>query len=509
MKDGFINAINEGYQKFEGPSILAGAGMIEGEAQPEAEVRIPLKTLNRHGLIAGATGTGKTVSLQVLAEQFSLQGIPVVLMDMKGDLSGLAAPGTSNKHIVKRHSFLPEEYAPKGFPLELLSLSGQKGTQLRATATEFGPVLMSKILGLNDTQQSILSVVFKYCDDHDLPLIDLSDLKKTLQFAINEGKEDLAREYGRLHTSSVNTILRKILELEQQGAEKFFGELSFDVQDLLRKDSDGLGTISVIRLNDIQDKPKLFSTFVLSLLAEIYETFPEIGDQDRPKLVLFIDEAHLFFKEASQALRDQIESIIKLIRSKGVGIFFCTQNPDDIPEEVLGQLGLKIQHALRAFTAKDRKAIKRASENFPLSNFYKTDELLTQLGIGEALVTALNEKGIPTPLVATLMRPPKSRMGILSDLELNGVMSMSSIKPKYDQAIDRESAFEILNQKLNRAKESGPQTIQRQPGRAKSETNTGIEILDELSKNTMVRQMGRTIGRELVRGLFGVLGMKR
>jgi DNA helicase HerA-like ATPase len=281
------------------------------------------------------------------------------------------------------------------------------------------------------------------------------------------------------------------------------------VQDLLRKDSDGLGTISVIRLNDIQDKPKLFSTFVLSLLAEIYETFPEIGDQDRPKLVLFIDEAHLFFKEASQALRDQIESIIKLIRSKGVGIFFCTQNPDDIPEEVLGQLGLKIQHALRAFTAKDRKAIKRASENFPLSNFYKTDELLTQLGIGEALVTALNEKGIPTPLVATLMRPPKSRMGILSDLELNGVMSMSSIKPKYDQAIDRESAFEILSEKLNRAKETRPQTIQRTEGKSTSETNTGIEILEELSKNTMVRQMGRTIGRELVRGLFGVLGMKK
>ena len=509
MKDDFIKTINEGYQKFEGPSVLIGAGMLNGDAMAHAEVRIPLKTLNRHGLIAGATGTGKTVSLQVLAEQFSLQGIPVVLMDMKGDLSGLAAEGASNKHVVKRHSFLSEEYEPMGFPLELLSLTGQKGTQLRATATEFGPVLMSKILGLNDTQQGILSVVYKYCDDHDLPLIDLSDLKKILQFAINEGKDDFEQEYGRLHSSSVNTILRKILELEQQGAEKFFGELSFDVQDLVRTNKDGVGIISVIQLNDLQDKPKLFSTFVLSLLAEIYETFPEIGDQDRPKLVLFIDEAHLFFKEASPALRDQIESIIKLIRSKGVGIFFCTQNPDDLPEEVLSQLGLKVQHALRAFTAKDRKAIKRASENFPISEFYKTDELLTHLGIGEALVTALNEKGIPTPLVATLMRPPKSRMGVLSDLELNGVMSMSQLKQKYEQAIDRESAFEILSKKLNRAKEAAPQSVQRPTSRTTSEPNTGIEILEELSKNTMVRQMGRTIGRELVRGLFGVLGMKK
>lgn len=522
MQEKFLSEMAAEYHQFEGDYVTLGAGMLEGEAQQNAEVRIPLKTLNRHGLIAGATGTGKTVSLQVLAEQFSLKGIPVVLMDLKGDLSGLAAEGTNNKHIVKRHSFLTEEWTAGRFALELLSLSDEPGVRLKATVTEFGPILMAKVLGLNDTQRGILAVVFKYCDDNDLALINLDDLKKVLQYATGIGKEAISEEYGSINKSSVSTILRKILELETQGAEKFFQELSFEVDDLVRHDEDGKGVISVVRLSDIKDKPKLFSTFMLSLLAEIYSTFPEQGDSDKPKLCLFIDEAHLIFDEASKELLDQIESIIKLIRSKGVGIYFCTQRPTDVPNEVLSQLGLKVQHALRAFTAKDRKDIKRISENFPDTPYYKTDEVLTSLGIGEAFVTALNEKGIPTPLVATLMRPPMSRMGILDETELKSLLRESKLISKYEEEIDRESAEEILGAKMKKAKEDEAKTLREEEAEkveitrttsarstsrrsAKKEESTFTKI----SKNTMVRQVGRTIGRELIRGLLGVLGIKK
>ncbi|MFT6167552.1 MAG: DNA helicase HerA-like ATPase [Vicingaceae bacterium] len=521
MQEKFVSEMAAAYQ-FEGDYITLGAGMLNGEAQHNSEVRIPLKTLNRHGLIAGATGTGKTVSLQVLAEQFSSKGIPVVLMDLKGDLSGLAAEGTTNKHIVKRHSYLSEAWTSGRFALELLSLSDEPGVRLKATVTEFGPILMAKVLGLNDTQRGILAVVFKYCDDNDLALINLEDLKKVLQFATGVGKEAFSEEYGSISKTSVSTILRKILELETQGAEKFFQELSFDVDDLVRYDRHGKGVISVVRLADIKDKPKLFSTFMLSLLAEIYSTFPEQGDAAKPKLCLFIDEAHLIFDEASKELLDQIESIVKLIRSKGVGIYFCTQRPTDVPNEVLSQLGLKVQHALRAFTAKDRKDIKRISENFPESEFYKTDEVLTSLGIGEALVTALNEKGVPTPLVATLMRPPMSRMGILNDTELKDLLQESQLMAKYNKVIDRESAEEILGAKMKQAKEDETQVLRLEEAekiekskttssRRTTRTSTRKEesTLTQLSKNTMVRQIGRTIGRELIRGLMGVLGIKK
>lgn len=512
MENKFLSTIQGEYNNFEGGFVTLGSGIYNGKAYKNAEVRVPLKTLNRHGLIAGATGTGKTVTLQILAEQFSLQGIPTVLMDLKGDLSGLAAGGTSNKHIVKRFSYLSDEWTSRSFPLELLSLSDGEGTKLKATVTEFGPILMAKILDLNDTQRGILAVLFKYCDDHELPLIDLQDLKKLLQYATEEGKEEFESEYGYIHSSSVSTILRKILELEQQGADKFFAERSFDVNDLVRHDSEGNGMISVIRLTDIKDKPKLFSTFMLSLLAEIYSTFPEVGDIDKPKLCMFIDEAHLIFSEASDELLDQIESIIKLIRSKGVGIFFCTQTPSDVPNAVLGQLGLKVQHALRAFTAKDRKDIKRISENFPITEFYKTDEVLTSLGIGEALITAISEKGIPTPLVATLLRSPQSRMGILNRDEINSLLERSEISHKYNQEIDRESAHEILNDKIHKAKEQEsavPEEVFITTGKNRGADSDNSSLLAELSKNTMVRQVGRTVGRELVRGLFGVLGFKR
>ncbi|TAF50221.1 MAG: DUF853 family protein, partial [Sphingobacteriia bacterium] len=414
----FQQAVQEGYV-FKGEKALLGKGMFQGKLVPDAAVYLPLKTMNRHGLIAGATGTGKTKTLQVFSEILSDHSVPVLLMDIKGDLSGLAAAGTLNEKIKERYAAMALDWTPSAYPVELLSLNGQQGVQLRATVLEFGPILLSKILGLNDTQSGLVSMLFKYCDDHALPLIDLKDFTKLLQYAGAEGKAEMEKEYGKISTTSTGTILRKVIELQQQGADVFFGEKSFDTEHLMRVADDGRGMISVLRVTDMQDKPKLFSTFMLQLLAELYATLPEEGDMDQPKLVLFIDEAHLVFQEASDALMQQLETVIKLIRSKGVGIFFCTQNPQDIPAAILSQLGLKVQHALRAFTAADRKTIKQAAENFPETAFYETDALLTQMGIGEALVTLLNEKGIPTPLVHVSLCSPRSRMDVLSDAEIN------------------------------------------------------------------------------------------
>lgn len=449
-KETFFNYIIEGY-KTKGDFIPVGAAMLDGETVTGAHVKIPLKTMNRHGLIAGATGTGKTKSLQVLAENLSDKGIPVLLMDIKGDLSGLAQPSPGHPKIDERHEKIGLPFQAKPFPVEVLTLSEQDGVRLRATISEFGPVLLSRILDLTETQSGIVSVIFQYCDDNQLPLLDLKDFKKILQYATQEGKKEFTEAYGRISTASTGAILRKIVELEQQGADLFFGETSFDVDDLLRVDDDGRGYVNIIRLTDIQDRPKLFSTFMLSLLAEIYSTFPEQGDSDRPELIMFIDEAHLIFDEASKALLNQIESIVKLIRSKGVGLYFVTQNPTDVPEEVLSQLGLKVQHALRAFTAKDRKAIKLTAENYPDSEYYDTTDILTSLGIGEALVSALDEKGRPTPLAATMMRAPMSRMDILTDSELNTLLSHSKLSKKYNEEVDRESAYELLNEKIKKA----------------------------------------------------------
>ena len=448
-KEEFFNYINEGY-KTKGDYITLGAAMLGEETITEAFVKVPLKTLNRHGLIAGATGTGKTKTLQVLSENLSEKGIPVLLMDVKGDLSGLAQPSPGHPKIDERHEKIGLPFEAKPFPVEILTISEQDGTRLRATVSEFGPVLLSRILGLSETQSGIVAILFKYCDDKKLPLLDLKDFKKVIQFATGEGKEELQSEYGRISTASTGAILRKVVEIEQQGGDLFFGERSFDVQDLTRIDENGRGIISVLRLTDIQDKPKLFSTFMLQLLAEIYSTFPEQGDSGQPELVLFIDEAHLVFEEASKALLDQVENVVKLIRSKGVGVYFVTQNPKDVPEDVLAQLGLKIQHALRAFTAKDRKAIKLTAENYPDSEYYDTKEVLTSLGIGEALVSALNEKGIPTPLARTMLRAPMSRMDILSPTELTTQIGKSKIAKKYNEEIDRESAYEILTGKIER-----------------------------------------------------------
>lgn len=510
----FITSIQEGYS-FKGDSLILGTAIYEREAQPNLLVKVPLNTINRHGLIAGATGTGKTKTVQVFAEALSEKSIPVLLMDIKGDLSGIAAAGASNPKIDERHSKIGLPFIPKNFPVEFLTLSDEKGTRLRATVSEFGPILISKILELNDTQAGLIAVLFKYCDDSKLPLLDLKDLKKILQYAAAEGKPEIAKDYGAISPASIGTILRKVVELEQQGAEKFFGERSFEVEDLLRIDENGSGVISVLRLIDLQDRPKLFSTFMLSLLAEIYSTFPELGDKAEPKLVIVIDEAHLIFKEASKALLDQIETIIKLIRSKGVGIYFCTQNPTDVPQAVLSQLGLKIQHALRAFTAQDRKMIKLTSENYPISEFYKTDELLTSLGIGEAAISTLNEKGVPTPLAATLLCAPRSRMDILTSEELDAKVNSSFLYKKYNDVIDRESAYEILNKKIDSAKEfelkipeetkyQYPQPTQRQTSTTR---RTEKSTMDKVINSPLSKQVGRTLVREITRGLLGVLGV--
>ena len=503
-KQQFIQHIQSGYQT-QGKSIVLGAAVLDGEVIKEAQVSLPLKMFNRHGLISGATGTGKTVTLQILAERICAEGVPVLLMDLKGDLSGIAAAGNLTPKIEERHKLIGIEYKSSASSSEFYTLSNEPGSRLRATVSEFGPVLFSKILELNPTQSSIMALLFKYADDNHLPLLDLKDAKQLLQFAGNEGKEAIQKEYGNLSTASLSTILRKIIELETQGADLFFGETSFDVNDLLRTDSAGHGIASVIRLSDIQDKPKLFSTFMLCLLAEVYANFPEAGDLEKPKLCIFIDEAHLIFKESSQALLDQIESIIKLIRSKGVGVFFITQNPYDVPESVLSQLGLKIQHALRAFTEKDRKAIKKTAENYPTSQFYKTDELLTSLGIGQALVTALKEKGVPTPLAAVHLRAPSSRIGVLSKEELEIKIRNSPLTDKYNRVIDRESAYEILNGKLKTITttgNSGPETKQKNI-KSKQEKS----LLEQAGASPVVKQIGRTVAREITRSLLGVLGL--
>ncbi|WP_314296731.1 helicase HerA-like domain-containing protein [Capnocytophaga gingivalis] len=496
----FKEVIEAGYT-VSGKYITLGGAMYEGKAIANLFVNIPLKNLNRHGLIAGATGTGKTKTLQALTENLSKEGVPSLLMDLKGDLSGIAAIGEEKSFIKERHAQMNLPYTPEAFPVELLTISKQDGVRMRATVSEFGSVLLSRILDLSDVQEGVLAVVFKYCDDHQYPLLDLKDLKKVLQYATEEGKSEFESEYGRVAASSTSAILRKIVELENQGAELFFGERSFETEDLLHTDEKGRGVVNIIRLTDIQDRPKMFSTFMLCLLAEIYNTFPEIGDQEKPKLVIFIDEAHLIFNQASKALLNQLENIVKLIRSKGVGLIFCTQTPTDVPDAVLSQLGLKIQHALRAFTAKDRQAIKLTAQNYPETSFYNVPEYLTSLGTGEAFVTALDSKGRPTPLVATMMRAPMSRMDILTDTEIKALLDKSALKTKYNEVIDRESAYEILNAKIaNEApREEAPKKTETKSTAA---PKTSSAPKKSTAQNPIIKML---TSATFVRGVFGVL----
>lgn len=498
IKEEFTSKINIGYTT-KGDSLILGGAILNGETLVDTLVKIPLKTLNRHGLIAGATGTGKTKTIQVLSEQLSLKGIPVLMMDIKGDFSGIAKEGEEKSFITERHAKIGIPYNTESFPVELMSLSEQAGVRLRATVSEFGPVLFSRILNLNDTQSGVVSVIFKYCDDNKMALLDLKDIKKVINYITEEGKADIEEHYGKISTSTTGTILRKIIELEQQGGDLFFGEMSFDINDLMRIDENGKGYINIIRLTDIQDKPKLFSTFMLSLLSEIYQQMPEKGDADQPELVIFIDEAHLIFKEASNVLLEQIETIVKLIRSKGIGIYFITQNPMDVPSGILAQLGLKIQHALRAFTANDRKAIKQTADNYPTSEFYKTDEVLTSLGIGEALVTALNEKGIPTPLASTMLRAPMSRMDILTESEIHEINNKSKLVKKYSELIDRESAYEMLNKKIESLENEKAEVEEQKQMTHESKKTT--ETTSAVTKSLIKVLTSATF----IRGAFGVL----
>ncbi len=502
----FVRIVQEGYQ-FQGDTLLLGAAMQAGASVEGCVVRLPLKTLNRHGLIAGATGTGKTKTLQHIAGELSAHGVPSLVMDIKGDLSGIAAAGQASEAANKRAQAAGIQFAPQGFPVEFLSLSEESGLRLRATVSEFGPILIARLLDLNDTQTGVLAAVFKFCDDQGLLLLDLRDLKRALDFASGEGKTIFSANYGQVSSSSTGTILRKIVALEQQGAELFFGEPSFDVHDLLRVDKNGRGIISVVRLIDLQNRPALFSTFMLQILAEVYSLFPEVGDPPKPKLALFIDEAHLIFDTASKALLDQLETIIRLIRSKGVAVIFCTQSPTDVPPAILAQLGFKVQHALRAFTARDRKAIKAAAENFPETEFYQVDRLLNELGIGEALITGLGEKGRPTPLVHTLLCAPSSRMDVLSEAEVQTISRSSVLAAKYAAVQDRESAYEQLAKKAEQFGKAAPEAKGASTGarRPRAEKTT----MERVANSQIVREVGRTVARELTRGLLGVFGIGR
>ncbi|MFL5619391.1 MAG: helicase HerA-like domain-containing protein [Gemmatimonadaceae bacterium] len=488
-------------------SITLGAVVHDGQCGGDPLVGVPLSMINRHGLIAGATGTGKTKTLQLIAEQLSANGVPVFLADIKGDVSGIATAGVSNDRVATRAKDTGYDWKPAGYPAEFLSLTGTKGAQLRATVSSFGPMLLAKVLGLNDTQTSVLSLVFKYCDDKRLLLLDLSDLRSVLQYLSEEGAADL-KDYGGMSKQTVGVLLREMVELEQQGADRFFGEPQFELTDLLKVGSDGRGVVSVLELQDVQDKPGLFSTFMLWMLATLYHDLPEVGDVDKPKLVFFFDEAHLIFDDASKALLDQIEQVVRLIRSKGVGVFFITQSPKDVPATVLGQLGHRVQHALRAFTPDDEKALKAAARTFPKTKFYDIEETLTTLGIGEALVTVLAPNGVPTPPFATRLIPPASRMGPLTDDELQQRLASSAQVRKYATAVDRESAREMLSARAAAAapaadEEAAPRAAAPQARAGKAPPSTFEQIL----KSPVTRTVAGVVTRGLMGALMGSLGV--
>ena len=497
----FTQKITSSYNP-SGAFLNLGSGILNDQVIAEAKVNIPLRMMNRHGLITGATGTGKTRTLQLVAEQLSLAGVPVFMLDVKGDLSGLNKPGTSNTKIEERATALAEPFSPLGFPVELYSLTGKKGAQMRGTVIEFGPVLLSKILDLNETQSGVLTVIFKYADDNKLPLVDLNDLKKTISYLSDgPGAAEIKASYGSISTTTSGTILRKIITIEQQGLSQIFGEPSFDIEDLINRE-DGLGVISLLNISDVQSQQVLYSTFLISLLAEIYNSLPEAGDLDKPKLVFFIDEAHLLFKNSQKAFLEQIQTVIRLIRSKGVGIFFCTQSPTDIPDSVLSQLGNRIQHAVRAFTPNDVEALKSTVKTFPKSEFYEISEILTSLGTGQALITVLNENGIPTQVVATHLTIPRAVMGPLSEIDCQSLTQASQLYNKYKTEINAQSAYEILTTRINQKLEEDAQTKgQATEEQQKRNQSNEKSTLEKIINAPITKQ----IGREIVRGLFGMI----
>ena len=464
MNEKFQQAITDGYTLNE-PSIVLGGAMLDNEVVASPHVQVALSMLNRHGLVAGATGTGKTKTLQLMAGQLSKAGVPVFVSDIKGDVTGIAAPGdATNPKVVDRMASLGIPFSPSGHPVEFLSLSGKLGAQVRATVSSFGPLLLGKVLSLNDTQTSVLSLIFKYCDDNNLPLLNLDDLVATLKFLSSDEGKPFLKDYGGMSTATVGVLLRSIVVVQQEGADIFFGEPEFDVDDLMRTTPDGQGIISVLELSDVMDKPRLFSTFMLWMLARLYEELPEAGDLPKPKLCFFFDEAHLLFDDASDALLEQIERTARLIRSKGVGVYFVTQAPTDVPSSVLAQLGNRVQHALRAFTPEDADALKKTARTFPITEFYDVEKTITSLGIGEALVTVLSPRGVPTALAATRLAAPDSLMAALAPAELQSRVAASPLNTKYGQTVDRDSAAERLAARIAAGREAAARSTEAYTG---------------------------------------------
>ncbi|WKE70848.1 helicase HerA-like domain-containing protein [Streptomyces sp. WP-1] len=493
---------------FSGPALDLGALLWDGVCHPDAPVRVPLSMLNRHGLVAGATGTGKTKTLQLIAEQLSARGVPVFLADVKGDLSGIARPGRDDERVRQRSGEVGRSWTPAGFPAEFYALGGLgHGIPVRATVTSFGPVLLSKVLGLNQTQEQSLGLIFHYADTKGLELIDLKDLRAVVAFLTSdEGRPEL-KGIGGLSTATAGVILRSLTAFEARGMADFFGEPEFDTAGFLRTADDGRGTVSVLELAAVQDRPQLFSTFLMWLLADLFHDLPEIGDADRPKLVFFFDEAHLLFDGASKAFLDSITQTVRLIRSKGVGVFFVTQTPKDVPADVLGQLGNRVQHALRAFTPDDQKALRATVRTFPRSS-YDLEELLTGLGTGEAVVTVLGENGAPTPVAATRLRAPESLMGPLDPAELDDAVRNSPLHGRYAQAVDRESAYEKLSA-AQAAPEPEPEPVRTRARAPKEEPTLVEQVVGSGMFKSLARSVGTQLGREITRSLFGTARRRR
>ena len=491
-------------------------------ASPNGQQFLNLGLANRHGLVTGATGTGKTVTLQILAQAFSDAGVPVFCADAKGDLSGLAVAGEPKDFIVKRAGEVGlGDLDYEGAPTIFWDLFGEQGHPIRTTITEMGPLLLSRMLDLSDAQEGALNIAFRIADDEGLALIDLDDLKALLM-EIKEQRDELRTDYGTVSSQSIGAIQRKLLVFENQGGTQFFGEPALDIRDLMRIDRRGRGHVSVLAADQLMRSPRLYAMFLLFLMSELFEELPEVGDPDRPELVFFFDEAHLLFDEAPKILMDKIEQVVRLIRSKGVGVYFVTQNPLDIPETVLGQLGNRIQHALRAYTPRDQKAVKTAASTFRANPDFDTAEAITQLGVGEALVSTLGEKGVPSMVERTLIRPPASQIGPIRDTQREDVLADSPVRGQYDELVDRESAHEILSRRAEiRAKDAEEALKAEEEAKAakKASSGRGATMQDRILKSVvrsvgnrvgtqvgravLGKGMGSTIGRAVVRGILG------
>lgn len=507
----FIEKVKASYNP-KGAYIYLGAGILDGNILSAAKVNLALKMMNRHGLIAGATGTGKTRTLQLIAEQLSDAGVPVFMLDVKGDLSGLAVEGQTNQALIDRGDAVGVPFVPASFPIELFSLTGNKGTTMRIKVSDVGPILLSRILELNDTQTGVLAAIFKYAQDHNMPLVDFNDVKKLLSYlADGSGSEEIKDDYGKISTSSSGTILRKIVAIEQQGVAHIFGEKEFDIQDLFQK-VDGRGVISLLNISDVQDQPVLFSTFLLSILAQLFKNLPEVGDLDKPKLVFFFDEAHLLFKDASKAFLTQVEQIVRLIRSKGIGVFFCTQSPTDIPESVLAQLGNRVQHALRAFTPNDAENLRKTVKTYPKSDFYAIDQILTSLGTGQALITVLNDKGIPTEVVATHLVPARAVMGPADATTYDQLVKQSDLYLKYQQREENRSAAEIVDERMKVANDQQIQQDREKEeaklAKSSSRRQTPLEAAQKTATTTLAREGVKLLGK-LASGLLTAFFKKK